>query len=163
MRKSVLSAWLCFGLVVPAFPAIHKIPADEPIAVVQISEKWQTKEQGEFVKATSPDSTFHFLVIPAEPNKIAASMNEVMRYVRGTSGITVDSASRKDEKSKLNGMDVQSVSWDGKDKNGAVKIQFRIISIAERKPLLVACWGSPPAEKKHRGALNRMLQSIKKA
>jgi hypothetical protein len=90
-------------------------------------------------------------------------MGEVMRYVRDTSGITVDAASRKIEETKLKNMDVQNVSWDGKDKNGAVKISFRIISLAEKKPLLVAFWGSPAVEKKHRSDLDRMLQSIEKA
>jgi hypothetical protein len=160
MRKFM--AFLCAVLVTPAFSATHKVPADDPIATIQIPDKWQSKEVGEGVEATSPDDALHFLVIPVEANKIAESMGEAMRYLRNRDGITVKSDSLKQEQGKLHGMETRSVSWQGKDMKGDVKIRFTIVSIAEKQPLLVAYWGSPEAEKKHEAELNKILQSIKK-
>jgi len=160
MRKFI--AFLCAVLVTPAFSATHKVPADNPLATIQISNKWQTKEYGERVEATSPDGALHFLVMPVEANKISESMGEAMRYLRNRDGITVKSDSLKQEQGKLSGMETRNVSWQGKDMKGDVKIRFTIVSIAEKQPLLVAYWGSPEAEKKHEAELNKILQSIKK-
>jgi hypothetical protein len=154
---------LCVALVTPAFSATHKVPGDEPIATIQIPDKWQSKEIGEGVEATSPDGAVCFLIIPAEGKKVAESMGEAMRYLRGKGGITVKADSIKQEQGKLNDMETKKVSWQGKDKKGDVQIRFTIVTMAENKPLLVAYWGSPDAEKKHRAELNKMLQSIKKA
>jgi hypothetical protein len=60
-------------------------------------------------------------------------------------------------------MEARNISWEAKDKNGDVKILFRIVSIAENRPLLVASWGSPAAEKKYHAELSKLLKSIKKA
>ena len=160
MRK--FTAFLCAVLVTPAFAATHKVPADDPIATIQIPNKWQTKEVGEGVEATSPDGAVHCLVMPVEANKIAESMGEAMRYLRNRDGITVKSESLKQDQGKLHGMETRNVSWQGKDMKGDVKIRFTIVLIAEKQPLLVAYWGSPEAEKKHEAELNKILQSIKK-
>jgi hypothetical protein len=37
------------------------------------------------------------------------------------------------------------------------------VSVAENRPLLVAYWCSPEAERKHRNELKKMLQSIEKS
>ena len=55
-----------------------------------------------------------------------------MRYIRGTGGIVVKPDSIKNEPGKLNDMEVRHLSWDAKDKNGDVKIQFTIVSLAEK-------------------------------
>jgi hypothetical protein len=163
MRKFVLNAFLCAGLVGSAFSATHNVPRDEPIATIRIPEKWQTKEYEERVEATSPDRAVSFLVMPPEANKIAESMGEVMRYIRNRGGITVKAETLKREQGKLNGMEVRNVSWLGKDTKGDIKIRFTIVSIPGNKILLVAYWASPEAEKKHQAELTKMLQSIKKA
>jgi hypothetical protein len=160
MRK--FAAFLCVALVTPALSATHKVPAEDPIATIQIPDKWRSKEVGEGVQATSPDGGVSLLVIPVERNKVAESMGEAMRYLRGRDGITVQSDSVKREQGKLNDMETTKVSWQGKDRKGEVKISFTIVSIAEKQPLLVAYWGSPEAEKKHEAELNKILQSIKK-
>jgi hypothetical protein len=160
MRK--FTAFLCAVLVTPAFSATHKVPADDPIATIQIPDKWKTREIGESVEATSPEGAVCVLVVPVEANKVAESMGEAMRYLRSKGGITVKSDSVKQEQGELNGMQTRNVSWQGKDKKGDVQIRFAIVTMPENKPLLVAHWGPPDAEKKHEVELKEILQSIKK-
>jgi hypothetical protein len=163
MWKIIVQLWFFAGVFASAFAGTYKVPPDEPLAALQIPDRWQTKEHGEMIETVSPDGAWRFLVTPPEPNKITESMGEVMRYIRNTGGIIVKAESLKRERRKLNGMDARCISWEAKDKNGDVKISFNVVSIAENKPLLVASWGSPAAEKKHRAELNRILKSIKKA
>jgi len=163
MQKFVVSVLLCAGSIAPAISATHKVPGNEPIASIAIPDKWQTKEVGEGLQATSPDDAVFVLVRPAEPGKIAESMGEAMRYLRNQGGLTVNADTRKNEAGKLNGMDVQNVSWQGTNIKGDVTIRFAIVSIAPNTPLLVAYWCSSEAERKHRNELKRMLQSIEKS
>src|ERR1700720_770756 len=106
MQKFVVSVLLCAGSIAPAISATHKVPGDDPIATIAIPDKWQTKEVGEAVEATSPDGAVSFLVMAAEPVKIAESMGEAMRYLRNRDSIFVNPETRKDEEEKLNGMNV---------------------------------------------------------
>jgi hypothetical protein len=154
---------ICALLATSAFSATHKVPEDNPIVTIEIPDEWQTKEVGESIQATAPGDPVHILVVPPEGSKIAETMGEAMRYIRGTGGIVVRADSIKNELGKLNDMDVRHVSWDAKDKNGDVKIRFTIVSLAQRKSVLVACWGSPAAEQKHEADLKKILQSIKVA
>ena len=162
MRRLILTLILCLGIRTFASGATYKVPADEPIARVRIPDKWKTEKHDEFVEATSPDGTVHFLVMRPEGNKISEGMGETMRYLRGKGGITVDARSLKNEPGKLNGMDIRNISWDATDQSGPVKIRFRVISFARNEHLLVACWSPPEAEKKHSAEVDKMLQSIKK-
>lgn len=159
-RFAVFSFLLLVG---PAFAATHKVPEDEPIATVEIPDKWQTGQRGEAIEATSPDGAVHFLVVPPERNKVAEAMGEAMRYIRNSGGIVVRPESRKDEAGKINGTDVQHVTWEGKNKSGDVTIRFTAYSLSQDKPLVAVYWGSPAAEKKYWLDLKTMLESIRKA
>ena len=160
MGKFLFTTLLCLGLVAPAFGGKHKVPPDEPIVTVEVPDKWKTTERGEHIEAISPDGTVSFLVMPAEAKKINEAMGEAMRYLRNKDGITVKAESVKREEGQLNGMDVKHVSWQGKNQKGDVKINFKIMSVPEGKPLIVVYWASSEAEKKHQKELNKMLQSI---
>jgi hypothetical protein len=162
MRRTALLVCILL-LATPAFSATHKVPEEEPLVTIEIPDEWQTKEVGESLKASAPGEPVHVLVVPPEGTKIAETMGEVMRYIRNTGGIVVKADSLKNEPGKLNDMDVRKVSWQAKDKDGEIKIQFTIVSVAERKSMLVACWGSPQAEQKHEADLKKIFQSIKKA
>jgi hypothetical protein len=155
------AAIVCVTLATSSFAAIHKVPRDEPMATVQVPDKWKTKELGEGVEASSPDGAISFLVIPAEGMKVAESVGEVMRYLRNRDGITVRADSIKNEQGKLNGVATKTMSWQGKDRKGDVEIRFVILLLADNKPLIAAYWGSPEAEKKHETELKKMLESIK--
>jgi aminoglycoside phosphotransferase len=161
--KFVLHAGFYMGWLGSVLAAAYKVPPDEPLAVLQVPDEWQTKKHGELFEITSPDGTMHFLVVRPEPNKISESMGEVMRYIRNAGGIIVKADSLKREAEELNDMHVRRVSWMGKDQNGEVRITFNAISIAQNELLLTASWGSPAAEKKYRAQLHNIFKSIRKA
>ncbi len=157
------AAILSVLLISSSAAAIHKVPEDEPIATVEIHDKWQVKQLGEGLDASSRDGALHFLVVPVEGRKVAETMGEAMRYIRGSGGIVVRPESRKNESGNINGTDVENAAWDGKNKSGDIKIRFTVFSLNNDKRLLAASWGSPAAEKKYRADLKKMLESIKNA
>jgi hypothetical protein len=82
MWKIVLQVWFFSGLFASALAGTYKVPRDEPLAALQIPDRWQTKEHGEMIETMSPDGRWRFLVTQPEPSKITESMGEVMRYLR---------------------------------------------------------------------------------
>src|ERR1700730_1457998 len=156
------AAFLFLLLVASAVAAIHNVPEEEPIATVAIPDKWQIKQIGEAMDARSPDGTLHFLVTPVDRGKVSETMGEAMRYIRGTGGIVFRPDSRKIEAGDTNGIDAQHLMWLGKDKSGDVKARFTVFLLKDQ-PLVAVYWGSPAAEKKYQAALNKMLESLKRA
>jgi len=159
MRKLAAALLLC-GSLVRVSAGTYKIPGDQPVATITIPDEWKAKELGESVHCHSADGTLQLLVTPGEGAKIAETVGEVMRYIRGTGAITVRPDSAKNETGKLNGMNMRHMTWRGTDQKGDVKISFTIVFISDKKPLLFAYWGSPKAEKKYERALAKMLQGI---
>jgi hypothetical protein len=152
-----------FAVCATAFAGTHKIPPGEGIATVQTPDKWKTNEKGELVEAISPDGSVCFLIIPVERRKVAESMGEAMRYIRGVGAIVVDPKSLVHTTGKVKDADAEFVSWKGKNKSGDVEIKFSIFSPDLSEPLLAAYWGPPAAIKKHQSGLDKMLQSVRKA
>jgi hypothetical protein len=145
-----LAAFLFLVAAASAFAATHKVPDGEPPAAVEIPDKWQTAQRGEAIEGSSPDGAVHFLVVPPERNKVAEAMGEAMRYIRNSGGIVVRPESRKNEAGKINGTDVQHVTWEGKNKSGDVTIRFTAFSLSKGEPLLTVYSGPPAAEKNTR-------------
>jgi hypothetical protein len=153
----------CALFALPIYAATHTVPPEEPLVSVDVPDQWQTKQLGDVFHATAPKEPLNVLVVPPEGTKIAETMGEVMRYIRNSGGIVVKPESRRNETAKLNGIDVKQATWEGTDKNGDIKIQFTILPLAERKSVLLACWGSLKAEQKHEAELKKIFESIKPA
>jgi hypothetical protein len=160
MRRFATILW--FLLAGSAFGAVHSIPPDEPVASLDIPDKWKTIIRGEGVEATSPDGGLHFLALPPERNKVAEGVGEMMRYIRNTGGIIVKPETVKGEPGQINGIDVQRRMWHGKDKKGEVNIRFTIFLPSKENSVIAASWGSPAAEKNNDADLKKILQSLKR-
>jgi hypothetical protein len=159
-----LAMLLCVLTAMPVFSAIHRVPEDEPLITIEIPDEWQTKEVGESLHAAAPDPPLDVLIVPPEGSKIAETMGEAMRYIRNRDRIVVKPESmKKTQPGKINGLDVHQVSWQGNNKNGEVEIQFTILSVVNRKSVLLAWWGSPAAVRRHEADLKKILQSVKRA
>lgn len=163
MKRLLPGVWLAVALLSPSVSGgTYKVPDEKPIVSIRIPDNWKTRTTEEYVEAISPDGALQVLVIPAEVHKINESIGEVMRYLRGKTGVIVNAESVHEESTKINQVAARSVSWDGKDQKGDVKITFTVLSLAKREPLLFASWGAPQAAEMHRFILKKMLESIKK-
>ena len=161
MLKIVSRVCLALCQVLPASAAIHKVPQDEPVATLNVPDKWRTTTHGEFIEADSPDGTVHFLAVHPEGRKIMESMGETMTYIRNKAGLFVDASSLMDEPGKLNGMNVRNVSWKAKEKDTPVIVRFQLLALPGGKHLILAFWMSAKAETKHARELKEIQQSIK--
>ena len=130
------------------------------MASVRIPNRWDIREEEEFVEATTPDRVFHVLVLAPEGRKIGESIGEAVRYIRRNGTITVKPNSMKRETSKFKGRDMPIISWDAYENNQPIAMRAYVLPLTERESLLLVVWGSIAAEKKHQPELNNLLASI---
>src|SRR5205085_9671343 len=111
MLKLTPGVFAVLILISAANAATHKVPQDEPVALLDVPDKWQTMTHDEFIEADSADGTVHFIATSPEGRKVMEGMGETMRYIRNKTGLVVDASSLKQEPGRLNGMNVRNVSW----------------------------------------------------
>lgn len=162
MRRYLLGALIGAAVVTSGSAATHRVPEDESIAQIDFPENWPAKTHDEFIEAVSPSGGVHVLVTAAEGTKVNESMGEIMRHVRDEGGIVFKSETIQEKPITINGNQFKTVSWEGKDQKGAVKITFTILPMPGRSPLLFACWASPQEEQKNQPVIRKMLESIRK-
>jgi hypothetical protein len=161
MRIYLLGALAAVASLSSTLAGTHRLPKDEPFARIDLPDKWRTEIHDEFIEATSPGGAVHVLVTTAELNKINESIGEVMQYVRGKGEITFKSETIRQKPITINGAELKTVSWEGKDKNEPVRITFTILPMTGHEPLVFASWAAPREEEKQKAVVKKMLESIK--
>ena len=150
-------------LTVPswALAGTYKIPEEDPIVTVKVSDKWKTQEHEEFLETVSPDGNANALVLPVEGNKVAECMSEAIRHIRLRGGVMVKTKSIKQETAKLNERDVPTVSWDATDHGRPMKIRCYVFTGRDQRRVIIMTWGAGEIEKKNAAELTRMLETIR--
>ena len=144
------------------FAGTHKVPPGEGMALVDVPDKWETREKGELVESISPDGAVYFLIIPVEHRKVAESIGEALRYLRGRGNIVIDPNSREHKPGKVKDVAADFISWKGKNKTGPVEIKFVTFAVEADEPVVAAWWGAPDAIKKHQSEIDKILRTVRK-
>ena len=161
MNKQLLILGCIVAFAIPASAGTHKIPSEDPVAIMTLPDSWEVDEIEDGIEATSADGEVYFYVEATDADTVEEAMTEGAKYL-GSKGVTVDEKSVKKEQTKLNGMDVIEISWDGKDKDGAAKISLAVVAVTKGDGLLLVYWASPEGEKKNAADLEKIANSIRK-
>src|ERR1700681_3002842 len=88
--RPTLTAWtviIFFTLAVLVTAGTVSVPQGDPIATVRLPPEWKADEHSEFVEAVAPDGATHLILLGVEGKKVAESVGEALRYIRGTDPI----------------------------------------------------------------------------
>jgi hypothetical protein len=165
-HRPLLTAWtatIFFALALFVAAGTFSVPQDDPIAKVRLPKKWKTNIHPEFVEAVAPDGATHLMVLPVEGSKVAESIGEALRYIRGTGAILIKPDSMKDENTTVKGRHSRRLSWDATSNDRAVRIHCHVVPVADDKQLLIIFWGSLEAEKKYRRELDEIFETLQAA
>ena len=158
MKTPGLLLYVCIAGV--ACGGTYSVPHDEPVIALKIPEKWKVQEHDEFIEATTPDGTMHLLALGVEGTKVAESLGEGIRYIRNSGGLTIKADSATRETITLQDKPVRSMSWDGRDQKGNIKLHCHVLAGKNEKPALLFFWGSIEAEKKYHRELSQVFETI---
>jgi hypothetical protein len=161
--KAIFSLIIVTALAVSVRAGDFKLPDDSPVASFTIPASWGPSEYEDGVEATSDDGSIYIAVEAADLSSsedVSSAMTEALKYLT-KKGVTVDADSTKQTSTKVNGMDVVDVRWDGKDSDGACRVSLSIVIVTAKKGLLLTYWGSPEGAKKYSKDLDAIAESIK--
>lgn len=162
MKNFTLVTLLSLAVVAPAFAATHNIPDDNPVATVTAPVGWEASTYDEGVELTSDDGEVYIAIEITDGKGVDKSMDAALALLK-RKGVTVDEKSVKTKENKVGGNDAVSVSWQGKDEEGAANIQLMIVNMTKDKGILFIYWASPEGEKKHESDISSIATSVKKA
>jgi hypothetical protein len=163
VRHLFLSLVTVVTLTVSGRAGEFKLPDDDPVASFTIPSSWKPSEFEDGVEATSDDGSVYITVEAANVSSsedATKAMSESVKYLV-KKGVTLDSDSAKQTKSKINGMDVINVIWKGKDADGPCEVSLTIFVVTPKKGLLLTYWGPAEGAKKYDADLTAIVQSIK--
>lgn len=139
-----------------------KFPSDAPVASITFPDGWGEKETDTGIDATAPDESIYLSVDVAEPKDTNQTVTDAVTWLK-ENGVTVDTATAKESKGKLNGMEAVNVDWEGTDKDGPVSISLAAIAVTADKVLVVTYWGTKGEQEANAAAMNSIVNSLKPA
>ncbi len=161
MNKTIAFALLAFAFPGLAYGATLKFPSEAPIASITIPDSWGPSETESGVEATSADSAVYLSADVADDNSMQKVVSDAIDFLT-KNGVSIDPSTQKDTPvTEVNGMQMTTIEWDGKDEDGAVSVGLLFVQTAQNKALVVTYWGNKGEEDKHDAEVKAIVASIK--
>ncbi len=163
MIKSALSFLAILSLLAAtsAFAKTVKLPGDEfPIASITFPDDWTPEEVNNGVAGESPDSAVYLAAVAVGNDKgMNAEIDDTFALLK-EHNVELDESTKKENKFKLNGVEVEELIFHGKDEDGPASVSISFIPVKD-KVVVLTYWVTTAKEKKHQEEVAKILTSIK--
>ncbi|QFY63104.1 histidine kinase (plasmid) [Rhizobium grahamii] len=161
MNRTIALALLAFTIPAFAHAATLKFPSDAPIASITIPDSWGPSETESGIEATSADSAVYLSADVADNGSIEKVVSDAVDFLT-KNGVNIDPSTQKDTPvTEVNGMNMTTIEWDGKDEDGPVSVGLLFVQTSQDKALVVTYWGNKGEEDKHDAEVKAIVASIK--
>lgn len=149
--------------VAPAFAKTMKLPNDEfAVASITFPDNWEPEEVNNGVAGESPDKAVYLSAVAVGNEKgMEAELDDSFDMLK-EHNVTLDKDSKKENKFKLNGEEVEELIYHGKDEDGPCSISISFIPVKD-KVIVLTYWVTTAKEEKHQEEVGKILQSLKPA
>lgn len=140
-----------------------KVPNEDfAIASITIPDSWEPDEVTNGVSGTSPDGAVYLSVVGVGSDKgMDAEIDDTFAMLK-EHNVTLDQASKKENKFKINDLDAEEMLFQGKDEDGPASVSITFVPV-KNKVLVVTYWVSTDKEEKHSEEVGKILRSLKPA
>jgi hypothetical protein len=163
MIKSSLSFVAILSLLgaTSAFAKTMKLPGDEfPIASITFPNDWEPEEVTNGAAGTSPDSAVYLAAVAVGNEKgMNADLEDTFAMLEEHK-VELDKSSQKENKFKLNGVEVDELIFRGKDEDGPTSVSISFVPVKD-KVVVVTYWVTTAKEKKHQEEVAKIITSLK--
>jgi hypothetical protein len=159
--KIIVLAAVLSLLVLPAFAKTFKLPSEEfAIASIEFPKDWQPEEITNGVSGQSPDDAVYMSAVAVGSEKgMNAELDDTFDMLKEHK-VQLDQSTKKENKFKLNGEEVNELIFQGKDEDGPCSISISFIPIKD-KVIVLTYWVNTEKEKEHQAEVGKILKSIK--
>lgn len=143
----------------PALAKNFAIPADDPIATIQLPDDWKPSEIDYGTSAVSPDKDVFFSVEYAGGKDVdgMTALNESW-LKENKIKLLGDPQKGKDN---LNGLDADLLLYEATDEDGPTRVTFGFVSAGKGRVIMLTLWASAEQRKAHSAEIAAILSSIK--
>lgn len=162
MIKNILFAIVLSGLIaVPAFAKSFKLPSDEfAIASIDFPKDWEPEEINNGAAGQSPDSAVYLAATAVGSEKgMNAELDDTFGFLKEHK-VKLDQSTKKENKFKLNGEEVEELIFHGEDEDGPCSVSISFVPI-KNKVVVLTYWVNSEKEKDHQEEVGKILRSIK--
>jgi hypothetical protein len=162
MTKHILIlSVLSLLLAVPAFGKTFKLPNDEfAIASITFPNDWEPEEINNGVAGQSPDDAVYMSAVAVGSEKgMNAELDDTFDMLKEHK-VQLDQSTKKENKFKLSGEEVDELIFHGEDEDGPCSISISFIPV-KSKVIVLTYWVNSDKEKEHQQEVGKILTSIK--
>ena len=164
MIKNIL-ALTAFSLLlaVPAFGKTFKLPNDEfAIASIEFPKDWEPEAIDNGAAGQSPDAAVYLAAVAVGSDKgLNAELDDTFDMLKEHK-VKLDTSTKKENKFKLLGQEVNELIFHGEDEDGPCSISISFIPI-KNKIIVMTYWVNTEKEKEHQEEVGKILNSLKPA
>jgi hypothetical protein len=162
----IKSTFICIAILsllaaTSAFAKTLKLPGDEsPIASITFPDDWAPEELTNGVAGQSPDTAVYLAAVAVGSEKgMNAELEDTFAFLEEHK-VELDKSTKKENKFKLNGVEVEELIFHGEDGDGPTSVSISFIPIKD-KIVVLTYWVTTEKEQKHQEEVAKILTSIK--
>lgn len=150
-------------LAIPAFGKTFKLPNDEfAIASIEFPKDWEPEEIDNGAAGQSPDTAVYLAAVAVGSDKgMNAELDDTFDMLKHHK-VKLDTSTKKENKFKLHGQEVNELIFHGEDEDGPCSISISFIPI-KNKIVVMTYWVNTAKEKEHQEEVGKILNSLKPA
>ncbi|AYG69766.1 MULTISPECIES: histidine kinase [unclassified Rhizobium] len=161
MKKIIALALLALTSPLTAHAATLTFPGDKPVASITIPDSWKPEETDGGIQGTSDDSAVYLSAEVASGKSMEKVVTGAIDFL-AKNKVTIDPSTQKETPTTdVNGMQMATLEWDGKDEDGPVSVGLLIVQVSADNALVVTYWGDKGEEDKHDAEVKAIVASIK--
>ena len=150
-------------LAVPAFAKTSKLPNDDfAVATITMPDDWEPEEVNNGVAGQSPDTAVYLAAVAVGSEKgMKAELDDTFEFLKEHK-VELDPSTKKEDKFKIGDIDVEGLTYQGKDEDGPTAISIAFVPMKD-KVIVLTYWVTVAKEKEHLEEVAKILKSIKPA
>ena len=164
MMKNILTlAAVLSILAIPAFGKTFKLPNDEfAIASIDFPKDWEPEEIDNGAAGQSSDTAVYLAAVAVGNDKgMNSELDDTFDMLK-EHNVKLDPSTKKENKFKLLGEEVNELIFHGEDEDGPCSISISFIPI-KNKVIVMTYWVNSEQEKEHQEEVGKILNSLKPA
>ena len=161
MKKLFVSIAVLSLISLPAFAKSFKLPSDEfAVASIDFPKDWEPEEINNGAAGQSADSAVYLAAVAVGSEKgMNAELDDTFEMLKEHK-VQLDPSTKRENKFKLNGEEVEELIFQGKDEDGPCSISISFIPI-KNKVIVLTYWVTTEKEKEHQEEVGKILHSLK--
>jgi hypothetical protein len=163
--KTLLSllAIVFLGVIAAADAKTYKLPNDDfAIASIDMPDNWKPKVVENGIYGQSGDDAVYMSVVAVGSEKgMNAEIDDTFEMLK-THNVTLDEATKKENKFKIGNLEATELLFQGKDEDGPAAVSMCFVPMKD-KMIVFTYWVTIAKEKEHQKEVGTIVNSLKPA